>query len=304
MTESANRTCWVCNSSDTRWTLAYNDWQIYRCKDCGFRFAQDGQPLVYDEHYDADYFAPLMQRDQMQKWANTYAERLQYLQLHAPSKRLLEAGAGASTFALNAVSAGFQVNVVDAAPWAVDFLSSNEGISGQLTDLNQCELPPQTYGAIHCSHVLEHLSNPRRFLNQCFHTLQGGGLMYLSFPAYEGSVLRWRDSLYRLGLANHPYNYQAPDHLSYFDAACIRQTLESVGFEVVRLKRIKFVSAYDSVARMDRGGLLRKTVHLASSLMAPVTQRIGFHRDLEIIARRPPAATSATTSTEAAAAAA
>lgn len=289
MPHDVNKKCWVCDSDRTLPTLTYNDWQIHRCSDCGFRFAEDGQPLVYDEHYDADYFAPLMQRDQMQKWSRTYAERLTYLQQNAPSNNLLEAGAGASTFALNAVEYGFDVNVVDAAPWAVNFLSYNDGITGQIVDLNEFELPARTYGAIHCSHVLEHLSNPRRFLAQCFNTLQSGGVMYLSFPAYEGNVLAWRDSLYRLGLANHPYNYQAPDHLSYFDAACIRQTLERVGFEVVRLKRIKFVSVLDSVARMDQQSLTRKSVHALTQLASPITRRVGFHRDLEIIVRRPDA---------------
>lgn len=282
-----SKTCWVCFSSDTLPTIRYNDWQVWRCRACGFRFAEDGEPLVYEDHYDEDYFAPLMQRDQMDKWSKIYSERLAYLKENAPGSALLEAGAGASTFALNAVNYGFDVTVVDAAPWAVRFLAGHDGISGNVADLNQCELPGQKFGAIHCSHVLEHLSNPRRFLSQCYHTLQENGLMYLSFPAYEGNMLAWRDSLFRMGVANHPYNYQAPDHLSYFDASCIRTTLEDVGFEVVRLRRIKFISLQDSVERMDSSGILRKAVRIACAVASPLTRRIGFHRDLEIIARRP-----------------
>lgn len=284
---STNKACWVCSGTDVQPTIRYNDWQVYRCGGCGFRFAEDGKPLVFDEHYDEDYFAPLMQRDQMDKWSKIYEERLTYLRENAPVQVLLEAGAGASTFALNAVDFGFQVNVVDAAPWAVDFLTSQKGISGQVTDLNNCQLPAQRFGAIHCSHVLEHLSNPRGFLTQCYETLVDGGLMYLSFPAYEGRTLEWRDGLYRLGLANHPYNYQAPDHLSYFDADCIRKTLVDAGFEVVRLRRIKFISLHDSVGRMNNSGLLRRLVGVATKLTSPVTRRIGFHRDLEIIVQRP-----------------
>ena len=286
MTE-AQKPCWVCSSDRTQPTINYNDWTVWHCADCGFRFAEDGEPLVYEDHYDEDYFAPLMQRDQMDKWAGIYSERLTYLKEHAPGNSLLEAGAGASTFALNAVKYGFDVDVVDAAPWAVDFLARHEGVTGTVSDLNQCSLPPQKFGAIHCSHVLEHLSNPADFLSQCYNSLQSEGLMYLSFPAYEGKVLAWRDGLHRVGLANHPYNYQAPDHLSYFDARCIRNTLEGIGFEVVSLKRTKFISVRDTVERMDGSGVLRKAIRLAAAMSGPVTSRIGFHRDLEIIAKRP-----------------
>lgn len=287
MTTSTTRICWVCSGMDAHPTVKFNDWQVYRCPDCGFGFAEDGRPLVYDEHYDEDYFAPLMKRDQMDKWSKIYADRLTFLKHNAPKPALLEAGAGASTFALNAVSCGFRVNVVDAAPWAVSFLTSHEGITGSVEDLNCCQLPSQAFGAVHCSHVLEHLSNPRGFLNQCFGSLVPGGFMYLSFPAYEGSTLACRDGLYRIGLANHPYNYQAPDHLSYFDAGCIRKTLVDIGFEIVRFRRIKFISLHDSVLRMNNSGLLRRMVYLAARLTKPVTRRVGFHRDLEIIIRRP-----------------
>lgn len=290
--QSEKKICWTCSGSNVRKTIAYYDWQVYRCGDCNFRFADGGKSLIYAEHYDEDYFAPLMQRDQMEKWSKIYAERLTYLRKNAPVPVLLEAGAGASTFSLNAVDFGFQVKVVDAAPWAVEFLSSQKGISGQVTDLNNCELPTQKFGAIHCSHVLEHLSNPRGFLSQCYQTLVDGGVMYLSFPAYEGTTLAWRDGLYRLGLANHPYNYQAPDHLSYFDANCIRRTLVDIGFEIVQLRRIKFTSLYDSVERMNKSGVLRRAVSAATKLTSPVTRRIGFYRDLEIIIRRPAIETS------------
>lgn len=295
MTTADCRTCWVCSTANARPTVKYNDWTVYRCGECGFRFADGGQPLVYDEHYDEDYFGPLRQRDQMDKWSQIYAARLTWLKENAPAAVLLEAGAGASTFALNAVDHGFKVSVVDAAPWAVDFLSSHEGVSGQVADLNQCQLPPQTFGAIHCSHVLEHLNNPRGFLSQCYQSLQEGGLMYLSFPAYQDGVLAWRDRLHRAGLAHHPFNYGAPDHLSYFNTDCIRNTLVDIGFEVVRLRRMKFISLYDTVGRVKVSGLFRRTLGAAIKLTSPVSRRIGIHRDLEIIIRRPrrPAAQAA-----------
>ena len=162
-----------------------------------------------------------------------------------------------------------------------------DGIEGRVADLNTVELPERRYHAIHCLHVLEHLSNPKSFLTACFDGLGRNGLIYLSFPVYEPPILRVRDCCYRLGLANYPYNYQAPDHLSYFGARCIQRTLSGVGFSIERFRRTKFVSLHDSFEQMSRDGVVRKIVFGLSRVLAPVTRRLGFHRDVEIVARRP-----------------
>ncbi len=283
----SNETCWICAASNVVPTVRYYDWQIRLCQNCGFRFATDGKPIVSDEHYDEDYFVPFVERDTKQKWADVYASRLGRLKELAPTSKLLEAGAGASVFSLNAVDYGFDVNVIDASPWAVDFLTSHDGVTGEVQDLNNSQLPIRSFGAIHCCHVLEHLTNPRGFLEQCLNCLEDNGVMYLSFPAYEPWILGLKDTLYRLGFTNHPYLYQAPDHVSYFDAKCIEKTLTDVGFEILQLKRRKFVSLYDKVNHIGNGGILRRCISSLVALGKPVTRLLGFRRDLEIIVRRP-----------------
>ncbi len=279
--------CWNCRSEAVGKTIRYNDWQIYRCRACGFRFAADGPPLNLSEHYDDKYFDRLRQRDEMEKWRIIYSGRLDYLENHATGIRLLEAGAGASTFAIHAVERGFEVTVIDGSEWAVGHLTALDGIAGSVADLNELQLGARSFDAVHCSHLLEHLSNPRSFLSACFEGLEKDGLLYLSFPAYEPSILGVRDFCHRIGLARHPYNYQAPDHLSYFSGKCIRAALSEIGFSIDHFKRTKFVSLHDSFERMNRNGVSRKILFGLSCLLKPLTSRLGFHRDLEIIARRP-----------------
>ena len=173
------RDCRVCGGDKVKAMVKFNGWQVYHCRGCGFRFADGGEPIVYDEHYDETYFVPFTARDQTDKWTSIYKDRLTYLRENAPTPTLLEAGAGASVFALNAVEYGFKVSVVDAAPWAVSYLTSHQGVSGSVADLNAVTLPSQAYGAIPCAHVLEHLTNPRAFLEECYQTPQHGGFMYL-----------------------------------------------------------------------------------------------------------------------------
>tara|TARA_R110002072_G_scaffold51202_1_gene137187 strand:- start:9161 stop:10042 length:882 start_codon:yes stop_codon:yes gene_type:complete len=279
--------CSICSSKKTRFTVPFNGWNIFRCDTCGFRFAEDGDPLKLDDHYDEEYFKPLMQRDTTDKWASIYSNRLALLKENAPNQQLLETGAGASTFAIDAVEFGFNVTVVDGAPWAVNHLASHEGITGAVADLNAGEFPIDTFGAIHCSHTLEHLSSPKRFLQGCLNALTPGGVLYLTFPVYEARMLFLKDSLYKIGVANHPYNYQAPDHVSYFSANCILKALQVLGYEITSSRRLKFMSLRDYLGRHGNGSTVRKVAVAAAKPFGLITGQLGFHRDIEIVARRP-----------------
>lgn len=282
-----NKKCPVCNLTNVRNKIDYLDWRVFKCSDCGFRFADGGTPVVLDEHYDEIYFEPLIQRDEMENWSRRYRKRLDYAEQWAPNKKLLEVGAGASIFAKVAADRGFDVNVVDGSSAAVKILSAYDGVSGWVEDLNTCEFPKNTYGVIHSSHVIEHLGDPVHFLENCLCALTKGGVLILSFPVYEGRILAVRDSLYMMGLTNHPYNYQAPDHVSYFDVNCIRKTLEKVGFEVVSLRRTKFVSLNLALGRMQQNSLPRKALSRFSNWLRLITDKIGFYRDVEIVAKHP-----------------
>lgn len=279
--------CKLCGSGAIMKKIDFFNWEVFKCQECDFRFAHGGDDIKIDDHYDENYYQSLINRDEMDKWAKIYASRLEYFLEHSPNQKLLEVGAGASKFAIIAAEKGFQVDVVDGSPWAVKFLKEHESIDGWVANLNECELPQRTYGAIHCSHLLEHLSNPLGLLEQSFNALSPGGVMHLSFPAYEGNILAFRDGIFRLGLANYPYNYQAPDHVSYFDKNCISKTLSKVGFDLILIRRIKFISIAQTFSRMDEGDSFRKLISKVSKIFNPVTSRLGFYRDLEIIAKRP-----------------
>lgn len=61
-------------------------------------------------------------------------------------------------------------------------------IPGDLVDLNRFQTDKQ-YSVAHCSHVIEHLSQPMDFLRGSNKALIDGGVLLLSFPAYEPALL-------------------------------------------------------------------------------------------------------------------
>lgn len=229
---------------------------------------------------------PLIERDKTPKWRAEYKRRLSLLSSMAPSKTLLEAGPGSGSFSRLAADNGFSVTVLDGSQFSIDSLTSHPNISGRVVDLNDFSLPANTFGACYSSHTIEHLENPFSFL-KCIHgSLLGNGVLYLSFPVYERWVVDIFSFLRKIGLSNYMFNFQAPDHVSYFTAKCIKGVLVDTGFEVISFRRIKFISALDIISRSSSRSLLRKLLKSTALVIGPVLYRIGYYRDVEIICRR------------------
>lgn len=278
--------CPVCKLMDTRHIIDYAGWKVNLCRNCEFSFATGGKPVELQSHYDDDYFLPMIERDNSVKWQNIYRQKLALAQDHNPGRNLLEIGPGAGGFSVAAVAAGFSVFVLDGSQAAIDRLAKL-GVEGEVADLNSVTLPAKCYDVVSSSHVIEHLNAPLEMLEAVFESLKPGGLLLLSFPAYENWLLGIRNFFYHVGLANHPYNYQAPDHVSYFSKRCIVRVLRSCGYEVQAVKRTKFISVNDVIERLDGTSQLRRIVCRVAKPPRFFLSRVGYHRDLDIVATKP-----------------
>jgi len=82
-------------------------------------------------------------------------------------------------------------------------------------------------GFLFCTHVLEHMLDPRAFLRGAATLLASDGHLYVEVPDFEGVDPA---TLHHLPLVN-------PQHIHYFTARSLRLLVESCGFSVVRLER-------------------------------------------------------------------
>lgn len=281
--------CNICSCTRVRPIVSANQWAVYACSACGFKFAVPSESDLLDvpEHYDAEYFRPLRNRDSMRRWKQTYEDRLNFARKHAPGKRVLDAGAGASGFPIIAKEQGFDTSVLDGSPWAVSFLQDNFSINGQTCDLNNFSLEPGCFDFIHSSHVIEHLIRPRQFLEQLYGGLDHGGILFLTFPLYGEFITYLRGLLFRCKLANHAYTYDVPDHVSYFTKKTILKTMRGIGFEILSVSTYKYISFLQLVNSINENSQMRKLVKLACRSLRPLTGNVGYHRDIVIYARKP-----------------
>lgn len=100
------------------------------------------------------------------------------------------------------------------------------GLQVMSADLNS-KLPfaSESFLAILCSHVLEHVDAPIELLRECNRILPLGGMLVLGLPIENSAVNRLR---------GHKYFYHHPGHLYSFTLENIDILLRKSGFEIVR----------------------------------------------------------------------
>ena len=141
-----------------------------------------------------------------------------------PPGRFMDVGCGSGGVLNLAQAMGWQAEGLEFDPVAVASarhagLTVTEGGYERLHDW------PQTFDALLCSHVIEHVHDPRAMVEAMHAALRRNGMLFLSTPNVQSDVHRFFGRYWR-GL-------EAPRHLSIFSETALVDLLEKVGFEVV-----------------------------------------------------------------------
>ena len=150
--------------------------------------------------------------------------------MYLPSKHgglLLEVGCGNGQTLLNLAARDWKVEDVDFDPVAVQN-ARGKGLSVHLGDLAEQHYPDEHFEAVIMSHVIEHVHDPLKLLQESHRILKNGGRLVVVTPNAES----WGHRLYRdawLGL-------DPPRHLQVFTCRTLRQVLQAAGFRIVSVR--------------------------------------------------------------------
>lgn len=287
--------CPLCQSKYVRLISEERGWGVYKCSPCKFMFGDNSASSdagVAD--YGEAYFDPFLARDSNAQTRAGYEAILDRMAKFAPGRRLVDAGSGSSDFAPIARGKGWDPWVVDGAACAVKFLADKHGLPGGVADLNSRDAIVSVCGrerrfdAVNSSHVIEHLKDPRQYLQGCHDVLVPFGILRLACPFYPFRRIASHEFARRIGLMNHHYHFGLPDHVSFFDRSTLARLLRECGFDVLSLEPTAFGSVYELTESSAEGGsLVRKMLRRGALLAAPITKRIGVYHHLEILARKP-----------------
>src|SRR5262249_41065841 len=135
-------------------------------------------------------------------------------------------------------------------------------------------------------HVIEHLSNPSHFLTQLHSTLVPGGVLCLGLPFYKMERIWLHNVIHKFGIAHHPYDFNLPDHISYFSPKTLRNAIHQFGFDIVDFEYDARVDYASLAARVENGAGLRRMIGKSLRPFQDILRSFGYYNHINLLAKK------------------
>lgn len=243
--------CPSCGSPSRRPWLRHSEVRLWLCDDCGLGYS-DPQPrdIVerrYLTQYDlADHFGALAGRKGVLN-----AGRLDRLPVPAPGQKLLDVGCGDGQFGAEAQQRGWEPYGVELNPPAAK-RARERGLTMVEGLLQDAELPSAPFDLVTAWDVIEHVPEPRPFVERLASLVAPGGLLVVTTLNRRSLVAR---------AFRGRWSMVAVDHFTYWDARSLTKAFDDTGLRPVGSS--SFGLGRDFVRWIDR--LRGRREHLAST---------------------------------------
>jgi SAM-dependent methyltransferase len=178
---------------------------------------------LYDQGYFTERNAYLAQAT---AFAAAFARILALTAGFKPGGQLVDIGCGPGLLLNLARQRGYMVKGCDVSPWAAQY-ARDLGLDVQTGDLHSVDYPTGQFDVAIVNHTLEHVANPRGFLEEVYRILAPGGIVVVGVPNFASLMSqmlrgRWAGLL--------------PDqHLWHFTPQTLQQMLRNTNFCTAQL---------------------------------------------------------------------
>jgi 2-polyprenyl-3-methyl-5-hydroxy-6-metoxy-1,4-benzoquinol methylase len=202
--------------------------RLVRCKNCGLqylnpRLRSDIVIEGYGSGSDETFVSQIAGRER------TFSKSLKLIGRYKhPPGRLLDIGTAGGSFLSEARKMGWEVEGCEPNHWLSDWAKKHYGmqiVPGTVFDMN---LSPGSFHVVTLWDVLEHTSNPKAILKECYRVLESSGLMVVNYPDIHSLVSR---------VMGRRWVFLLSVHLYYFTVQTLNRMLNETGFRVVSVRR-------------------------------------------------------------------
>lgn len=237
--------CNLCGSTQTRPFCPENERGLVQCQSCGLVYVGE-QPnaeelyALYGETYfrndqsgEVGYSNYIRDEPNIRK---TVRRRFAHVEKFVKPGRMVDVGCAMGFFMDEAAKRGWQVEGLDVSQYAVDYVQRRFGHTAYNGSLTSVDLPHTAYDLVTMYDVIEHVPDPRAYVQRVADLLKPGGVFELATPdvgSFPARLTGKRWIGYKL----------SEEHVYYFSVATLRRMLAEAGFEVVHVRHIgKYVT--------------------------------------------------------------
>lgn len=249
------RTCLVCGSNDSAERFAAKDclvsgdvFSIKRCKSCGFVFTSDPpeEKDIARYYISEDYISHSDKKRNLTEFVYHLARSIMLRKKHRlicrvckkETGNLMDVGSGTGYFAHFMKEKGWNVTGVELSEQARDFSILKFGINA----LAPSEMRGTSGGSADCItfwHVLEHLYDPVKWLDEVKRILKDDGKCIIALPNIESAdAVRFGKQWAALDV---------PRHLWHFSPATMMRFIRENGFACDMIKSMPLDIFYISI---------------------------------------------------------
>lgn len=272
-----HRTCPLCQSDESKPVFTKGPLRIVRCAACSMMYANPvdaelAAGTFYDRRGQSFYLSP--EKLESDYAPSRFVRELRLFRSFCRSGRVLDVGCstGAFLYQLNTrFPDQYEVTGADVTTAALDHAEARgvPVVRGSFLEFPEVN---SGFDAITFWAVMEHLVEPKKFLEKAAALLRPGGYCFILVPNMDSLAVR---------LLGAKYRYIMPDHVNYFSPATLQAFCQSVPrLEMTGLKSTHFnpivilkdIKAHaDRVPDAERAQLLKRTTALKESpLLWPI----------------------------------
>jgi SAM-dependent methyltransferase len=199
-------------------------YQLLRCGCCSMVWLDDPPSKTeMGMHYGPDYDRTISAAASgSEHW---FGRRDELLRLKPGGGAVLDLGCASGGFLSTLKGPSWKLSGIEMSEEAASVARERCGAEVFVGDILDAPFPPDSFDAITCFNVFEHVYHPREVLVKVAQWLKPGGIFYTLMPNIDSAGARVFRSYW--------YALELPRHLYHFSPATLRQVADSAGLQEV-----------------------------------------------------------------------
>jgi len=263
--KSMDKKCFICGNCESIPKGSIGTYALKECSHCGLQFIEpvpDQKRLkeIYSEYYKA-WGIENSEKEVSHMKKKTFYDYIEAIREYAPTGRLLDVGCATGEFMATAQENGYDAYGVEISPYGIDRCKALFGEEKIIAhNLGKGDFPPDFFDVITLADVLEHIREPKPFIETVWHILKPSGVLMIVTPNTSSWLKKVMGKNWPHYKEEHIYYYNS-SNISNFSPNLFDKVVLNSAYKTLTLKYcLSVLNAY------SRSGLVRGIARLLDYL--------------------------------------